>query len=597
MMILRSVGGTLTPYQIWYLGISTFPAILFAVFYLGQVRVELYLRNIFDPYYQVNESYPALPTNCCDAYLNIRSADGRCNDFNIPSMGMYRTRFGRNTNITIKQVLDKSNNLLHPHPLKLSNLMERKNGRFVESPNINLLAAAWIQFQIHDWFRHRTDEHAIPIKIPNLYNDGTYLKLQPTLRDSKGYTINEATHWWDGSMIYGSTIKEQKTVRSFKGGKLIADRQKLSLKLDKKSGLPITAVLDNWWIGLSLMHRIFIAEHNYLAELLSRKYPRWNDEEIFQHVRLILAAILAKIHTVEWTPTILQNPVLAAGMNINWYGVGHVFNYTLEQFIQFGLPASATALLAQIQKGVGGTRNFAGRPYAMSEEFVSVYRMHPLLPDQIQLRPIKCKERQSQPSIPMSQLTLKDAEINAEKYGIDNWFNTFGYARAGHLTFNNYPHFLTNVKIDKNRFVNVAVIDIIRDRERLGLRYNELRRQLRLQPISSFADLSVTQEEEEQLREIYQNDVELLDVFVGLMAEANWPAGYGFSNTAFHIFIIMASRRLEADRFYKEYYNATIYTQLGIDYIENTDFKTILLRHLPSLYNNLRNITQVFAPW
>ena len=365
MMLIRSVAA-LTPYQIWYLGISTFPAILFGVFYLGQVRIELYAKNIFDPYYQVNESYPSLIRNCSEQYLIYRSADGRCNDLEIPSMGMYRNRYGRNTNISIKQVLDKSNDLLHPNPLKLNNLMRRKGGKFVESPNINLLAAAWIQFQIHDWFLHNTDECATPIKIPNLDNKGTYLKFQPTLRDSKGYTINEATHWWDASMIYGSNFEQQKNVRSYNGGKLIAGRRPLSLKLDRRSGLPITGVVNNWWIGLSLMHRIFIAEHNYLADTLAKEYPKWNDEHIFQHVRLILAAMLAKIHTVEWTPTILKNPVLAAGMNINWYGINHVFNYTIEQFLQLGLPPSATALLEQIQKGVGGTRNFAGHPYAIT---------------------------------------------------------------------------------------------------------------------------------------------------------------------------------------------------------------------------------------
>ncbi|CAF4800578.1 unnamed protein product, partial [Rotaria magnacalcarata] len=39
----------LTPYQIWYLGIGGFPAILFGVLYLGQVRLDLYSNNIFDP--------------------------------------------------------------------------------------------------------------------------------------------------------------------------------------------------------------------------------------------------------------------------------------------------------------------------------------------------------------------------------------------------------------------------------------------------------------------------------------------------------------------------------------------------------------------
>jgi len=71
--------------------------------------------------------------------------------------------------------------------------------------------------------------------------------------------------------------------------------------------------------------------------------------------------------------------------------------------------------------------------------------------------------------------------------------------------------------------------------------------------------LTVTKSEETKLANIYDNDIELLDGFVGLMAEANRPSGYGFSGKAFHIFVIMTSRRLETDRFYKGYYNADIY--------------------------------------
>ena len=587
----------ITPFQIWYMGISTFPAVLFGVLYLGQVRLDLYAKNIFDSYSQEGQTYPVLEGNCTDADLAFRSADGRCNDLITPSMGMSGNRFGRNSNITIRRVLIGSDTLLHPHPLKLSNLMKRKNGKFVESPNINLLAAAWIQFQTHDWFLHTTDDEASPITIQTLNGKDVCFEFQPTSRDTNGYTHNEATHWWDASMIYGSNFEEQRRVRRFCQGKLIAGRKPLSLKIDPGTGLPLTAVTNNWWIGLSLLHRVFVAEHNYLTQSLAELYPKWSDEELFQHARLILAAILAKIHTVEWTPTILRNPTLSAGMNINWYGIGHVFNYTMEQYLSFGVPSAAAPILEQVQKGVGGTRRFYGQPYAMTEEFVSVYRMHPLLPDHIAVRPIDGNPCDKNFTIPLSKLTLKKAEKQLEKFGIANWINTFGFARAGHLVFNNYPDFLTNITLRDGRTVNVAVMDVVRDRERLGIRYNELRRQLRLEPLTSFADLSVTKSEERKLAKIYENNIELLDVFVGLMAETNWPTGYGFSTTAFHIFVIMASRRLETDRFYKEYYNADVYTPFGIDYVTKTDFKAILLRHVPSLARTLANVTNVFAPW
>jgi hypothetical protein len=50
--------------------------------------------------------------------------------------------------------------------------------------------------------------------------------------------------------------------------------------------------------------------------------PGLFEEELFQKARLVVSATIAKIHTLEWTPTILGlNPVLSSGMDINWHGL------------------------------------------------------------------------------------------------------------------------------------------------------------------------------------------------------------------------------------------------------------------------------------
>ena len=55
----------------------------------------------------------------------------------------------------------------------------------------------------------------------------------------------------------------------------------------------------------------------------------------------------------------------------------------------------------------------------------------------------------------------------------------------------------------------------------------------------------------------------------GLYAEP-LPPGFGFSETAFRIFVLMASRRLKSDRFFTDDYRAEIYTEFGLDYIRRT---------------------------
>jgi hypothetical protein len=100
----------------------------------------------------------------------------------------------------------------------------------------------------------------------------------------------------------------------------------------------------------------------------------------------------------------------------------------------------------------------------------------------------------------------------------------------------------------------------------------------------------------EELRNVYEGDIDRVDLTVGLYAEP-LPKGFGFSDTAFRIFILMASRRLNSDRFFTTDYNARIYTQAGLDWIDDNDMSTVLLRHFPELLSSLRNVKNAFAPW
>ena len=48
------------------------------------------------------------------------------------------------------------------------------------------------------------------------------------------------------------------------------------------------------------------------------------------------------------------------------------------------------------------------------------------------------------------------------------------------------------------------------------------------------------------------------------------PKGFGFSDTAFRIFILMASRRLKSDRFFTDDFRPEVYTQVGYDWVNET---------------------------
>ena len=83
---------------------------------------------------------------------------------------------------------------------------------------------------------------------------------------------------------------------------------------------------------------------------------------------------------------------------------------------------------------------------------------------------------------------------------------------------------------------------------------------------------------------------------IGLYAE-RLPKGFGFSDTAFRVFILMASRRLKSDRFLTRDYTTEMYTQTGLDWIRDNSMITVLLRHFPQLEPALRGVENGFAPW
>jgi len=125
-------------------------------------------------------------------------------------------------------------------------------------------------------------------------------------------------------------------------------------------------------------------------------------------------------------------------------------------------------------------------------------------------------------------------------------------------------------------------------------RYNAFRRMLRMKPIKSFEELNP--EWAKKLNDLYMGDVERLDLMVGLYAEEP-PPGFAISDTAFRIFTLMAPRRLKSDRFFTADFRPDVYTPLGIDWVQNNDLTSLLLRHYPSLAPALLGLGNAFLPW
>ena len=57
--------------------------------------------------------------------------------------------------------------------------------------------------------------------------------------------------------------------------------------------------------GLTVMHTLWMREHNKIAKLLSQQYPSWTDEKLYQEARRIVIAEYQHIAFREWLPQVL----------------------------------------------------------------------------------------------------------------------------------------------------------------------------------------------------------------------------------------------------------------------------------------------------
>jgi len=136
--------------------------------------------------------------------------------------------------------------------------------------------------------------------------------------------------------------------------------------------------------------------------------------------------------------------------------------------------------------------------------------------------------------------------------------------------------------------------DLVRDGGRGLPRYSDFREGLHRARIRHWEELSPDPESVRRLRKLY-GSIDAVDTMVGLFAEPP-PEGFGFSDTAFRIFIVMASRRMQSDRFLTVDFRPEIYSPLGIDWVASNGMTSVILRHCPELAGILPRSASAFAP-
>ncbi|CAA3021968.1 alpha-dioxygenase 1 [Olea europaea subsp. europaea] len=570
--------------------------------FLGLIYLSL-RRHLHQEYNLFNVGKSPVGVRYNPADFPFRTADGKFNDPFNEGAGSEDSFFGRN-------VLpdEQKKKLMKPDPVVVATKLLARREYIDTGKQFNVIAASWIQFMIHDWIDHleNTDQQVelvapkevasqCPLKSFKFYKSKEVSTEHGYYGIGTGY-LNRRTAWWDGSAIYGSNAETLQKVRTFKDGKLKISKNGL---LPHEDGQVISGDVRNIWSGLSTLHALFVQEHNAVCDALKKEYPDLKDEELYRHARLVISAVIAKVHTIDWTVELLKTDMLRAGMRGNWYGLlGKKFKDT------FGHVGGA------ILGGLVGLKkpNNHGIPYSLTEEFVSVYRMHGLLPDTLLLRNVDAAPgpNKSPPlakEVDMRELIGNKGEEALQNIGFTRQMVSMGHQACGALELWNYPNWFRDLipqdvdGRDRPDPVDLPALEIYRDRERSVARYNDFRRSLLLIPISKWDDLTDDNEAVQTLREVYDDDVEELDLLVGLMAEKK-IRGFAISETAFIIFLLMASRRLEADRFFTSDFNEEVYTKKGLEWVNTTEsLKDVLDRHYPEMTKKWMNSSSAFSVW
>jgi hypothetical protein len=553
-----------------------------------RLPVRLSVLNL-EAYRHVLRKLRPVPADPPEQARWARTPDGRYNDLSAPSMGALGAAFGRNLKPDYAQSFD------HPNPVSVSaRLLARE--RFLPATSLNMLAAAWIQFQVHDWVNHARlplgqDDVKVPMPGGRTWRNTPDGRPENIMRiaGDKALAIgpdgtqrlfaDAASHWWDASEVYGSDPAKALSLRD--GAKIRLHRGYLP---QDASGMDITGFNESWWLGLSGLHTLFAREHNAVCDELHAHYPTWDPERVHQTARLVVAALIAKIHTVEWTPAILATEAIDLGLKTNWSGppsddwITKLGIWLMDTHAGVGIPET--------------TPDHNGVPYSLTEDFVTVYRLHPLIPDDYRL--LDHTDGHLIGTCRFTDLSGTAADDQLRGLGLESMLYTFGRAHPGAITLHNYPAALRDFVRD-GQHIDLSVVDLVRTRRRGIPRYNDFREGLHKPRVRDFEEISTNTESVRRMRELYRS-VDDVDTMVGLFAETP-PDGFGFSDTAFRVFILMASRRLQSDRFLTVDFRPEIYSPVGMDWVAQNSMTSVILRHCPDVAALLPRGRSAFAPW
>lgn len=471
----------------------------------------------------------------CSYYF--RSIDGQCNNLehlewgsaDIPFLREIPSHYGPPD---FKQSYSGQGRL---NPRAISNLVSHQEEGGLSINNLSSFVYTWGQFIDHDITATLSSETEVePIPIPD--NDPLFrIPIEfkrSAAREGTGINdprqqLNKITAWIDASNVYGSDQEAANWLRTFQGGKLKTSSGDLlpynTIDGEKQSPIdpnaPEMAGQDrlpklfvagdaraNEQPGLTALHTLFVREHNRICD----EYIRWgytHDEDNYQGARAIVAAYIQSITYNEYLPSL--------GIQLDPY---RGYNPEIRPDI---MNIFATAAFRY-------GHSLVEENILLAEDDYLVYDVIPL--ERAFFNNTVIERNNIQPVL----LGLATQLQRATDLQIVDKLRNFLFAPTP-----NAPG------------LDLAALNIQRGRDHGLPDYNTVRTHFLGAPAKTWDEITANFETQAKLKEAYGNNLNDVDLWVGLMAEDHQP-GVETGPTAAAIIKEQFERLRDGDRFYYE---------------------------------------------
>lgn len=264
-----------------------------------------------------------LPTGTVTASPLYRTIDGSGNNIANPTWGAAGTQLRRLGPAFYDDGVSVPAGATRPSAREVSNAVSATSKLIPNSRGLSDYIWQWGQFLDHDIdLSHSNPTDPLPIPVPT--NDPQFSSpigfdrstFDPATGEGTGtprQQTNAITAFIDASNVYGSDAVTAAALRAPTGGKLLttpSPNGDLLMSVSTPQG-PMFMAGDeraNEQTGLTVMHTLFMREHNRIAdELIAlRGYDPVNDNEtIYQEARKLVGAMMQAITYNEFLPALM----------------------------------------------------------------------------------------------------------------------------------------------------------------------------------------------------------------------------------------------------------------------------------------------------